>query len=102
MANDSQFRQQAAAGTFTPWSKLNLSFMAATIFTVSRENPTRACQLCFVMDHAPSDCALASLKRHKLYNWPPASGHVAQCSRPQQNQEVGRQFNRGNYTYPVC
>ena len=59
IAYDSQFRQQAAAGATGPWSELNHSLMAATMFVAGREAPARACPLCCATDHTARDYALA-------------------------------------------
>ena len=103
VAYDSQFRQQAAAGASTRWSELNLSLMAATVFSAGGDNPSRACQLCFATDHTARDCALTSLEGYKAPARMPAPGRTTQRAKPHRNQEeICRRFNRGICTSPVC
>ena len=103
VAYDHQFRQQAAAGSTAPWSELNLSLMAATVFATGGETPTRACPLCFAADHSARECALASLEVNKAPPRPPASNRTAVRPRPYRTrEEVCRRFNRGACSSTSC
>ena len=103
VAYDHQFRQQAAAGSSAPWSELNLSLMAATVFSTGGETPTRACSLCFAADHSARDCALASLEVDKAAPRPSASNRSATRPKPYRTrEEVCRRFNRGTCTSTSC
>ena len=103
VAYDHQFRQQAATGSTAPWSELNLSLMAATVFTSGNETPTRACSLCFAADHAARECALASLEVNRAPPRPPAANWTAPRPKPYRaREEVCRRFNRGACTSPSC
>ena len=62
MAYNSQFRKQATTGIPTPRYELNLSPMAATVFSAGGKVPTWACQLYFATPHMARNCALASLE----------------------------------------
>ena len=103
IAYDSQFRQQAAAGASAPWSELNLSLMAATVFAAGGEAPARACQLCFATDHTARDCALASLEGGRTTQRPPSGAQASPRPRPYRaRDEICRRFNRGTCSASAC
>ena len=103
VAYDSQFRQQAAAGAPTPWSELNLSLMAATVFNGGGEASVQACSLCLASDHSAPECALASLDSSRPPSKLPASSRTSARPKPYCIQEeVCRRFNRGICSSPSC
>ena len=103
IAYDNQFRQQAAAGATSPWSELNLSLMAATVFAAGGEAPARVCQLCFAADHTARDCALASLEVGRTTQGPPSGARASPHPRPYRAQdEICRRFNRGTCSASSC
>ena len=59
---DKQFRQQRAAGALFPWTDINPSLMAATVFGPSGDRHDRTCSLCLAPDHSKEECALAALE----------------------------------------
>ena len=103
IAYDNQFRQQAAAGATAPWSELNLSLMAATVFAAGGEAAARACQLCFATDHTARDCALASLEVGRTSQRPPSGARASPRPRPYRAQDdICRRFNRGTCSASSC
>ena len=103
VANDSQFRQQAAAGAPTPWFELNRLLMAATVFNGGGEASVQACSLCLASDHSAPECALASLDSGRPPSKPPTSSRTSTRPKPYRIQEeVCWRFNRGTCSSPSC
>ena len=102
VAYDHQFHQQAAAGSTATWSELNLSVMATTVFASDGETPTRACSLCFAADHAPGECALASLETNRapqIHQQQTGQQHAQSLTA---RKKRCRRFNRGACTSSSC
>ena len=104
LAYDTQFRQQAAAGSGAPWAELNPSLMAATVLSYSSDSSCKSCPLCLSADHGKQECALYSLEAGGPASKAPASAsRFAPRPRPYISQEeICRRFNRGACSAVQC
>ena len=104
IAYNSQFRQQAVAGSRASWSELNPSLMAATVLNAGSDASGRVCTLCLAADHSKQDCALLSLEAatHTPKPPPSATGAMSRFKPYNLQEEICRQLNWGSCTAMPC
>lgn len=97
---DSRFRQQKAAGGVFPWTEINSSIMANTIFSFMGN---QCCDLCLVPGHTRSDCALVSIEPpQRAQDRPTPQTKPAATHQPYNKPPICRRFNRGTCFAHQC
>ena len=123
-AYDTMFRQHAATGPSTDWSKLNSSLYAVT-FLAQSNGRGRCCQYCLESDHGGPECALAPNyqpdRPQRSGGWGPTAGvrlgevrndwrqepstggkGKTRMARQQRLDRVCYAWNDGDCKFPAC
>lgn len=101
---DTMFRQLAASGEASEWSKLNASIYAVSFLAQSIRG--KMCPHCLEPDHTADTCALAPKRAEPSANRPPPPNlPMARSQGPQphkRSDQVCFSWNEGRCAYPYC
>ena len=99
---DTRFRQQKAAGGLFPWSEINSSIMANTIFPLMGSSQGQACELCFTAGHTKHECALYSMELQKKPQQDRSTSYKPTPPQSYGRPPICKRFNRNLCYAPQC